>query len=301
MEGLSIPTDREIDQRRGFLGFGSATKALGALSAVAVAAAVPLGAAAQAQSANLGDADILNFALNLEYLEAEYYLRGVLGQTLDEVLRENFGGTVKGGRKVAFSTPVHDGILRNIASDESEHVRFLRTANGAASVPRPTIDLDAGFAAVAQAAGLPDFDPFANEMNFFLGAMLFEDVGVTAYKGAARNIKNKRTLESAAGILAAEGYHAGSIRAVIYKMGDEWRRRASAISELRDTLDGPQDLDQPPIMVGDMSNITPTNENGIVYSRTPQHVLNIVYANPAQGVLQGGFFPDGLNGRIRST
>lgn len=166
---------------------------------------------------------------------------------------------------------------------------------------RPTIDMEAGFAAVAQAAGLPDFDPFANEMNFFLGAMLFEDVGVTAYKGSARNIRDKRILETAAGILAAEGYHAGSGRAIIYKMGDEWKRRASAISEVRDTLDGAQDLDQPPVTIRDMSNISPTNQNGIAYSRTPQHVLNIVYANPAPGIMSGGFFPEGLNGRIRST
>ena len=302
MEALAHPTDREIDDhRRSFLGFGSATKALGAISAVAVAAAIPLDQAAAAQSLSLGDADIVNFALNLEYLEAEYYLRGALGMTADEVLRTTLGGTVKGGRKVAFSSPVHDGILRNIAADEIQHVTFLRSINGSASVPRPTIDFDAGFAAVAQAAGLPDFDPFANEMSFVLGAMLFEDVGVTAYKGSARNIKNRRILESAAGILAAEGYHAGSVRAVIYKMGEEWRRRAAAISDVRDTLDGPNELDQPPVKVGEMSNISPTNENGIAYSRTPQHVLNIVYANPAQGVLQGGFFPDGLNGRIRST
>ncbi len=54
-------------------------------------------------------------------------------------------------------------------------------------------------------------------------------------------------------------------------------------------------------MIGDHSNVVPANNNGIAYSRTPQHVLNIVYGNPAQGVMQGGFYPDGFNGRIRST
>ncbi len=168
-------------------------------------------------------------------------------------------------------------------------------------MPRPTIDLDAGFAAVAQAAGLADFDPFANEMNFFLGAMLFEDVGVTAYKGAAKMIRNKRILEAAAGILASEGYHMGAVRSVIYKMGDRARARSIAISNLRDQLDGPQDLDQPVVQIEDRSNVVPANENGIAYSRTPQHVLNIVYGNPAQGVVMGGFFPEGVNGRIHAT
>lgn len=299
MTDLPPLTDREIDEgRRAFLGFDSPEKAL---AAVAVAAAVPLGASAEAQSLSANDADILNFALNLEYLETEYYLRGVIGTTADEYFRTTLGGPVRGGRKVAFSTPVHDGLFRNITGNEVQHVNFLRSVNGGAAIQRPAIDFEAGFAGVAQAAGLPDFDPFANEMNFFLGAMLFEDVGITAYKGSARNIRNKQILESAAGILASEGYHMGAVRAVIYKMGDDWRRRSVAISEMRDSLDGRQDLDQPVVQVGQMSNVVPANYNGIAYGRTPQHVLNIVYGNPAPGILMGGFYPQGVNGRIRST
>lgn len=301
VDSETLTAERVDENRRSFLGFGSAQAALTTIGAVAVGAMGPLNAAAQAAGPSLGDSDIVNFALNLEYLEAEYYLRGVLGLTLDQALRGNFGGTVRGGRRVSFASPVHDGVMRNIAADEMEHVNFLHSVNGSAAIQRPTIDLDAGFAAVGQAAGIPGFDPFASEMNFFLGAMLFEDVGVTAYKGSARSIKNKRILESAAGILAAEGYHAGAVRAVIYKMGDAWRQASVAISDTRDKLDGPQDLDQPVTMYGAMSNVVPSNQNGIAYGRTPQHVLNIVFANPAQGVLQGGFFPDGVNGRIRST
>ena len=296
-----LQTQAIDNNRRGFLGFGSATRAIAAMSTVAVAAAAPLGAEAEAASSSVGDTDILNFALNLEYLEAEYYLRGAVGQTLDDLFRTNLGGQVRGGRRVAFSSPVHEGIMKNIAANEYQHVAYLRSVNGAKAVARPTIDFDAGFAGVAQAAGLPGFDPFANEMHFFLGAMLFEDVGVTAYKGAARNIRNRRILESAAGILAAEAYHAGSIRTIIYKKGEEWKRAAGAISEMRDTLDGSQDLDQPPATIGDRSNIVPLNENGIAYGRTPNHVLNIVYENPASGIVSGGFFPEGLTGKIRST
>lgn len=289
------------DGHRSLLGMRSAEAALLAVGAIAVSAAMPLEAAAEAQSLSASDTDILNFALNLEYLETEYYLRGVLGMTGDEVFRSSLGGPVRGGRKVAFSSPVHDGLLRNIAGNEVQHVSFLRSVNGGAAIQRPAIDFDAGFAGVAQAAGLPDFDPFENEMNFFLGAMLFEDVGVTAYKGSARNIRNPRILESAAGILASEGYHMGAVRSVIYKMGGDWRQRSVAISEMRDRLDGPQDLDQPVVQIGQMSNIVPANENGIAFGRTPQHVLNIVYGNPGPNILEGGFYPEGVNGRIRST
>lgn len=302
MRDNDIPTDREIEEnRRAFFGLGSAELALATIGAVAASAALPLGAAAEAQSVDANDADILNFALNLEYLETEYYLRGVIGTTADQYFRTNLGGPVRGGRKVTFSTPVHEGLFKNITGNEVKHVNFLRSTLDGAAIQRPPIDFDAGFAGVRAAAGLPDFDPFESEMNFFLGAMLFEDVGVTAYKGSARNIRNKKILQSAAGILASEGYHMGAVRSVIYKMGEDWRRRSVNISDMRDRLDGPEDLDQPVVKVGDRSNVVPANYNGIAYGRTPQHVLNIVYGNPAQGVLMGGFYPQGVNGRIRST
>lgn len=289
----------EVDGDRRSI-FANPARALAAIGAVAAGAALPLAEAA-AQEPDPSDADILNFALNLEYLETEYYLRGIFGQTADQAFRTSLGGPVKGGRKVAFSSPVREGIFRNITGNEVAHVTFLRSVNGSQAIPRPAIDFEAGFAGVAQAAGLPDFDPFANEMNYFLGSMLFEDVGITAYKDSAKRIRNPQILESAAGILASEAYHMGAVRAVIYKMGEAARSRSFAISELRDRLDGPQDLDQPVVQMRGMSNVVPANENGIAFGRTTDHVLNIVYGNPAKGVLQGGFFPEGVNGRIRST
>ena len=286
--------------RRSFLGFDAPGGALAAIGAVAASAALPLAEAAAAEPSP-SDVDILNFALNLEYLETEYYLRGIFGQTGDEAFRTSLGGPVRGGRKVAFSSAVRDGLFRNITGNEVAHVNFLRAVNGSRAIARPVIDFEAGFASVAQAAAIPDFDPFANEMNFFLGAMLFEDVGITAYKDSAKRIRNRQILESAAGILASEAYHMGAVRAVIYKLGEPARSRSAAISELRDKLDGPQELDQPVMQMGEMSNVVPANENGIAFGRTTNHVLNIVYGTPARGVLQGGFFPEGVNGRIRST
>ncbi len=125
-----------------------------------------------------------------------------------------------------------------------------------------------------------------------MGAFIFEDVGVTAYKGAAPLIDDKGILEAAAGILAVEAYHAGIIRTVLFSRG--LFKPAQAISDARDQLDGDGDEDQG---IGSKSNanIVPTDKNGIAFSRSAEPVLDIVYLG---GSNAGGFFPNGLNGKI---
>jgi len=249
------------------------------------------------------DAAILNFALNLEYLEAEFYLQAVYGEGLPDSLTTGLGdrGGVVGGRQVKFASPAVRQYAVEIAQDERDHVAFLRAALGGAKVSRPALDLKNSFTAAARAAGVigpgQTFDPFANENNFLLGAFIFEDVGVTAYKGAAPLINNKTYLEAAAGILAVEAYHAGIIRTNLFAR--DLGAIANKISAARDSLDGPTDLDQGILRDG-KANLVPTDRNGIAFSRSAGQVLNIVYLTP-DSVDEGGFFPDGVNGSINAS
>ena len=256
------------------------------------------------------DIDILNFALNLEYLEAQFYQYAVFGTGLPDSQLAGTGrrGVVRGGHAVPFKDPVVAQYAREIAKDEADHVRFLRAALGIAAVAQPDIDVSAdvngAFSSAARAAGLikagEAFDPYASDEAFLFGAFIFEDVGVTAYKGAAPLIANKTYLEAAAGILAAEAYHAGLVRTVLYSKGvatPSLRTAADAISNARDSLDNNQDVDQGISPTGDVSNIVPLDANGIAYSRSPGDVLNIVYLNSG-AVSRGGFFPNGVNGSL---
>lgn len=294
---------RDFFMRMGGTAFLSAGAALGGTTA------------AQAQAAPT-DADILNFALNLEYLEAQFYSFASFGTGLNANLQTGTGtqGATMGGRAVPFQSEIIRQYAREIAQDEIAHVQFLRTALGAAAVSQPALDIRGGpggaFSAAAVAAGLPAaFDPYADDLSFLLGAFIFEDVGVTAYKGAAALLTSTAFLSAAAGLLAVEAYHAGLVRTVLFGMGvatPEARTSADAISNARDSLDGTTDLDQG-VSLGQgipadaqASNIAPLDVNGLAFSRTTGQVLNIVYLNRA-AVTQGGFFPAGVNGTIRAS
>jgi hypothetical protein len=279
----------------------SAVRALGAaLGAGFVLPGCAAGAAQVAPGGAPSDADIFNFALNLESLETEYYLRGTSGRGMDAADAGPNPGSVNGGRMVPWQNDDLRQMMDEVAANELAHVRFYRRVLGAQAVSRPAIDLG-GFTAAARAAGLGDnFDPFASEMNFFLGGMLMEDVGVTAYKGAAPLIRNKTFLEAAAGILAVEAYHMGMARSTLYRMGTAARNAANALSDARDRLDGPDDLDQG-IEVSGRANIVPSDAEGKAFSRTPQQVLRIVYLTDRSGVSSGGLFPSGMNGALRTT
>ncbi len=300
------------DERREFFKMFSGAAVIGGAAMLAARSGV-----AEAQTAP-SDADVLNFALNLEYLEAQFYYFAAFGNGLPNSILTGTGtqGAVTGGRQVAFTDPLVGQYAREIAADERAHVEFLRTALGTAAVAQPAIDISASatgaFSSAARAAGLigagAAFDPYASDENFLLGAFIFEDVGVTAYKGASPLLTNKTFLEAAAGILAVEAYHAAIVRTTLYAKGiatpsARLIEATDAISAARDSLDGTSDLDQgltPVPASTTISNIVPLDTNGIAYSRTTGQVLNIVYLNRAQ-VNGGGFFPNGVNGTIRAS
>jgi len=302
--------ENPADRRRFLKGAGAAglgVAGLGLLGTAAAPAALAQDAKPESESAEDGyaisDSAILNFALNLEYLEAEFYSYAVYGWGLPSTLTYGTGrrGPVEGGHEVPFKSKSVRQFATEIARDEYDHVRFLRGALGRAAVSRPTININTSFTAAARAAGLIDswetFNVYANEDNFLLGAFIFEDVGVTAYKGAAPLISNKTYLGAAAGILAVEAYHAANIRTTLYDRG--FYSATDAISAARNSLDGPSNDDQG-VTLDHTANIIPTDSNGLAFGRSPGQVLNIVYLTP-NVANSGGFYPNGVNGQLHTS
>ncbi len=293
-----MPEGFALGRRRLMKGAGAGAVALGTLGGASIATSTA------ASAATFSDADILNFALNLEYLEAEFYIRATTGQPLSAFLGDLSGvggnaGPVNGGSIVPFQIPALAYFALRIANDELAHVRFLREALGSAAVAEPAIDFTNAFNTLAQNAGLVpaggSFNPFADEVSFLLGSYIFEDVGVTAYAGAANLLTVPANLSYAASVLAIEGFHAGAIRGYLSQIGAG--AATNAISALRTKLGGTPDngTDVP----GNPFNFNNVDYNGQVYRRTTQQVLNIVYggASPTAGL----FFPAGVNGLFNTT
>ncbi|MDP9052224.1 MAG: ferritin-like domain-containing protein [Acidobacteriota bacterium] len=312
-----IANKRSINRRKFLAGVGAA----GAATALAgCGSSQPV--VTPPTSTAVTDADILNFALNLEYLEAEFYLRAATGAGLATADIGSSPGAVTGGAQLTGLTSAQQNIVNEIAYDEQAHVRFLRTALGSAAVVRPTIDLTASFNGLAAAAGIGStFNPFASFSNFLVGAFIFEDVGVTAYSGAAPLISTAGItaglLTAAAGILAVEAYHAAYVRTAITASAlapggaATLVTYANQVATLRGTLGGGNEtmLTIPTGTAPFIATVpTPsaivaaTTANAIAFARTTDQVLHIVYGTAGSaGVKSGGFFPSGLNGKITVT
>jgi hypothetical protein len=264
------------------------------------------GTTAPTNPPDVPDNDILNFALNLEYLEAEFYLRAATGNGLSSADALTGAGTVTGGAAVPGFSAAMQQYAVEIAQDELNHVRAIQATikgNSGTPVARPNIDFTNAFNALASAAGIGStFNPFSSPSAFLVGAFVFEDVGVTAYTGAAPAITNANILSAAAGIQAVEAYHAAEIRTLLVGMAaanndQTYVNYANQVSALRGKLGGGNET-----MLGINTIVAADTTNAIAFARTTDQVLHIVYATaPGAGVNKGGFFPTGLNGMIATT
>ncbi len=272
MDSQSLLTnviEQSSDRRRFMQKLGAATAVLGAASAV------------QAQDTAITDVDILQFALNLEYLEAEFYTVATSGRSIDTfgvgITGDGTAGPTTGGSRVIFnnfSAPISN-IMEELAFDERAHVTLLRTALTAAGVmpvAKPAINLSGlGFG-------------YGGQVDFIILARILEDIGVTAYIGAAPLITNKAYLGVAAQILAVEAFHSGNLRLLI------------AQNRYNTTKVDGVDVTPPP----SGARFFATDDNALAYARTPAQVLFLAYGLK-ENAMGGGFYPAGFNGKLKMS
>jgi hypothetical protein len=268
-------------------------------------------------SGGYSDADLLNFLANTECLESIFDTYAAFGENIPADLFKN-GGPVEGGRKANLSNEMQPWI-EEVALDEQGHVRMIREVLGERSVPCPRVDIIGGFNQFFKRAlkynGTEDFDPYANDINFLVSMWTLEEIGATGDKGVTLLVTNPGIANAVAGLATSASYQSGVDRAMMWMrrnytvkpFGVTVEEMVAKISDLRDGLDGPLESDQALknfnlnfiAVPTDNINLVPTDIRGLCFSRTPQQVLRIL--TNGSPTSKGGFFPDGINGRLNSS
>ena len=135
-------------------------------------------------AASMGDLEIVNYALTLEYLEADFYAQVIAsGEVTDKKIAE---------------------LAKSIGRNEEEHVEALT-------------------ATVKQLGGTPAKKPKTKFEEVIAGgpqtiletAAAVENLGAAAYLGQAGNIVDKEILAAALAIHSVEGRHAAALNTLV--------------------------------------------------------------------------------------
>jgi hypothetical protein len=308
-----IAAGRTLNRRH----FMSALGMTGAAAGAGLLSGCSANTTLQVTSSGLAQSDYLNFALNLEYLEATFYSYITQGTDLPSSLTAGSGAiTGAPSAKLTFAganAAAITDMLNEVYFDEINHVAELQNLLGVLAVPRPAINLAALGAITA-----------TNALSI---ARLFEDVGVTAYNGALAALSGS-SLTFASQILAVESFHSGALRLAIILQND-----ATPGTDVY--LNAGDGLDVAPFDEGSAavaakgpitasggffttaaatatSAVTTTvttpagavvsTPSGYTFARTASQVLSISYAaGGVAGTAKGGFFPNGVNGRVNTV
>ncbi len=256
---------------------------MAAFAGTALAAATLTGRSAGAQSTTVpAVVDVLNFALNFEYLEANFYAFASTGSGLSaaDMGTGAVAPTGAPGKLQLDATTL--AVVQALAQDERNHVELLRSAIislGGTPISQPLINFAAMGAVTTQA-------------QFLTAARQFTALGNSAYVGSAQLlVSNPTVLTTAAQILGAEGQHAGTLNYQCIVQGI-----TSPAIDAQDVIPTPTNY------------FTVQPDAALSPSRNTSQVLGVAYGistatttTPAAGTTMGGFFPSGVNGTVKST
>jgi len=296
-----IAADRALNRRRFITALGMTGAAAGAAALMSGCTNASTGSVA-VNTSGVAQTNLLNFLLNLQYLEATLYSYITQGADLPSSLTYGSGavtGTFAQLTLTGTNAAQVTDLLNEICYDEINHVTLLQSILGSAVVPRPAINL-AAFGTITVTNGLS------------IGRLL-EDVGVTACAGLLPGLSSS-SATFAGQILGADSFHTGVLRLL-------------SVQGSATTINAGDGLDVPPYDLGTAAAaalgptasggfyastggaIASTNTStGIAYTRTTSQALAVLYGAlassgiaivpAAAGAKSGGFFPNGVNGAI---
>ncbi|XP_074291910.1 desiccation-related protein PCC13-62-like [Silene latifolia] len=262
------------------------------------------------------DIDLIEFNLNLVYLEAEFLLHGALGYGLDKVAPDLAarGPTPKGSKK-AFLDPFTHSIIYQLGLQKVGNIRAIKKV--VPGFPRPLMNLtkDQFAAVMTQAFGrpiVPHFDPYANSINYLIATYLLFPLGLTSYVGTIPKLQSTEAQKLVGSLLAVQSGQDAVVRTLLYERrlqrvhpyGIPVQEFTNKLSIIRNTLSKEGTKDEGLFVNPKLGpegkiplNILSGDENSVGYAREPEGILRICYSHGNESK-PGGFYPNGANGTI---
>lgn len=278
---------------------------------------------ASAQVSSGVDVDPLQVVTNMFYTSVNYsqtgfYDDGGSGRRLGaDLIRpgELSGQPVTeaiGARPTPFDTDMVRVRVNEIIDDSWHRLVSARRFLRAEAPGQKLVDLSPEtFTAMFRLAGAigPDdtFDPYENEGNFVLGHFALTDFYPMAVRGLAPLFSNDVARAWFGGFAGGVGNNAANLRALIVDLSADrpelvtmadrivlWQNRVAGLNGVDRRIWPGGDASSP------IANLIPVDGDGLYPAMTPQQVLNILFMS-SSAVTSGGFFPQGINGNIRTS
>ncbi|WP_440978503.1 ferritin-like domain-containing protein [Sphingomonas pseudosanguinis] len=307
------------DERSGLSGAGRREFFAAMLAGVALAGAA--GSASAQVSASVDTAP-LQFALNLHYLSTNMlqlaiygkdrqlpaqFIRG--GETVDQP-----GVSATSAKQVAFPEDARDiqARIQEIADSLWYRTLLLRALLRADSPAQKQIDMTAErFTAMFRLAGAigpnESFDPYASPVDLALAAETILAVQATALNGLVSQYTNSIVKAAMVSMAATAATDVTTVRTILMAASTSRPAVLTMVDRLaawRNGIDGAgiTDRGMSPVTANGMmtTRLSLTDDDGLLLSRTPAQALNVLFMTSA-ATTQGGFFPTGINGSIKTS
>ncbi|BFI34078.1 hypothetical protein AXG93_3228s1150 [Marchantia polymorpha subsp. ruderalis] len=265
------------------------------------------------------DEDVINVALNVEYLLAEFFLHAAFGQGLDGFDPElsNAGPAPIGGEKAHLGHRLVEKVAKESGFQGMGHIRLIRSKLKGKAVPRPQLDISRSVWArfLAQALEqelIPPFNPYNDTISFLIAAQVLPYAALSAYFDQSSHIVGQEAQKLLGGLLSITSAQDAILRTLLYQHREETLKTYNlTVAQITDKISTyctrliqDQEMDETVFLPFQqlseqnlVASIVTVDKDFLPLRLSTRQVLGLLYGSGNASV-PGAFFPQGAVGKI---